>query len=93
MDYAHWDLGQQSSGSVVQVNLSGNAANVRLLDSANLQSYRARRSHRAVGGYYTRSPIVLQVPATGHWHVVIDYGGAPGRGRATVQVLPARRAS
>jgi hypothetical protein len=93
MDYAHWDLGQQSRGSVVQVSLTGSAANVRLLDSSNFGSFHAGQSHTAVGGHYTRSPAILQVPSSGHWHVVVDYGGLPGRGRASVQVLRGQLAS
>ncbi len=93
MHYAHSDLGQQSGGAVVHVTLTGDAANVRLLDDSNYRSFRAGQGHRGIGGHFTRSPILLQVPSSGHWHLVIDYGGLPGRGRASVQVLPVRLAS
>jgi len=53
--YAHYDLGHQPAGRIVDVSLAGNAANVRLLDSANLQRVPAgkttplpRRSRHAI---------------------------------------------
>ncbi|MCA1708980.1 MAG: DUF1883 domain-containing protein, partial [Actinobacteria bacterium] len=38
--FLHTDLGYRQRGDVVEVALSGGAANVRLLDSSNLQRYR-----------------------------------------------------
>lgn len=88
MRFNYWDLGQRRRGDIVEVNLSGNAANVRLLDSSNLSAYKGGRRHTAIGGHATRSPARLQIPRSGHWYVAIDYGGLSGRGRASVQVLP-----
>ena len=88
MQFNSWDLGQQAAGTAVEITLSGNAANVRLLDSANLSAYRIGRQHHYIGGLAKRSPVRLQVPHSGHWHVVIDYGGLTGRGHAGVRVLP-----
>ena len=88
MQFNSWDVGQQPAGAVVEVTLSGNAANVRLLNSSNFSAFKAGRQHRYTGGHATRSPVRLQIPASGHWHVVVDYGGNPGRGRAGVRVLP-----
>jgi hypothetical protein len=88
MQFNSWDLGQQAAGTVVEITLSGSTANVRLLDSANLIAYRNGRQHHYIGGLATRSPVRLRVPDSGHWHVVIDYGGGAGRGRAGVHVLP-----
>ncbi len=90
MQFNYWDLGQQPSGAIVQITLSGNAANVRLFDSSNFRSLKAGRRATGYGGHATRSPIRLQIPRSGHWYVVIDYGGFAGRGRAGVQVLPGR---
>lgn len=70
--------------------LSGNSANVRLFDSANYNAFKSGRSATGYGGHATRSPVRLQVPNSGHWYVVVDYGGLPGGGRAGVQVLPGR---
>jgi hypothetical protein len=88
MDFHFWDLGQQPGGAVVEIRLSGNAANVRLLDRSNFGAFKNGRSHRYVGGHVKRSPIRLQVPQSGHWYVTVDYGGFAGRGRASVRVLP-----
>lgn len=88
MNFNYWDLKQQPAGAVVQVNLQGSAANVRLVDSSNFSAYKAGRRHTYYGGHATSSPVRLQVPRSGHWYVVIDYGGFAGSGRASVQVLP-----
>jgi len=88
MNYNVYDLGQLKRGDRVQVSLSGNAANVRLMDSSNYQSYRNGRSHRYAGGLVKRSPIVLGVPNSGHWYVTVDLQGLRGTVCASVQLLP-----
>lgn len=88
MNYLVWDLKQQSRGTRVQVTLAGNAANVRLMDSSNYSSYKAGRSHRYAGGLVKKSPIVLGVPNSGHWYLVVDMQGLGGRANASVRVLP-----
>lgn len=88
MQFNYWDLGQRSRGEIVEVTLSGSAANIRLLDSSNYQAFKAGRNDRYAGGHTKRSPVRLQIPSNGHWYVTIDYGGQPGRGRASVQVIP-----
>lgn len=89
MNYNYWDLGNQSAGAVVVVALEGNAANVRLMDSANYRSFQRGERYQFFGGLYTQSPVKLQVPVRSHWFVVVDYGGYAGRGRAAVEVLRA----
>lgn len=88
MQFRQYDLGQRQGGEVVEVSLSGSAANVRLMDSSNFQSYRAGRQHRYFGGHATRSTVRLQIPHSGHWYVVIDLGGYPGSVRSGIRVLP-----
>ncbi|MDP4268963.1 MAG: DUF1883 domain-containing protein [Bacteroidota bacterium] len=88
MNYQVYDLGQLKQGERVQVTLSGNAANVRLMDSSNYQNYKSGRSHRYAGGLITRSPVVLGVPSSGHWYVTIDLQGLRGTVRSSVRVLP-----
>lgn len=92
MNFVHHDLGNLRGGEVVEVSLQGNAANVRLLDSSNFQSYRSGRRHRFYGGHATKSPVRLQIPGAGHWHVVIDMGGYTGSVRSSVRMLPGRLA-
>ena len=48
MNFHYWDLGQQPRGAVVEVRLSGNAANVRLLDRSNFSASRSLFSLREV---------------------------------------------
>lgn len=88
MDFLWFDLGQQSAGAVAEVTLSGNAANVVLLDSINFQNYKSGRRYSYHGGHATRSPVRLAVPRAGHWYVVIDTGGYAARVKAAVRVLP-----
>ncbi len=78
MNYTHYDLGQLSAGTVVVIGLRGTEANVQLLDGSNFASYQAGRSFRYTGGHYRQSPVRLQVPHTGHWHVAVDLGGMAG---------------
>jgi len=88
MKYLVWDLKQLNRGQRVKVTLSGNAANVRLMDSSNYSNYKNGRSHRYTGGLVTKSPVVLGVPSSGHWYVTVDMQGLKGSANASVQVLP-----
>jgi len=88
MNFTHYDLGQKSRGDIVQITLSGSAANVRLMDTSNFNSYRAGRSHRYQGGLVKRSPINLQIPRSGHWHVTVDMAGLRGTTRSSIRMLP-----
>ena len=88
MKYQVYDLHQCSRGERIQVTLRGNAANVRLMDSSNYNSYRNGRNHRYRGGLVTRSPIVLTVPNSGHWYVTVDLAGLRGSVSSSVTKLP-----
>jgi len=88
MKYLVWDLKQLKRGERVKVTLTGNAANVRLMDSSNYSNYKSGRSHRYVGGLVTKSPVVLGVPSSGHYYVTVDMQGLRGSTNASVQVLP-----
>jgi Domain of unknown function (DUF1883) len=87
MNYLHSDLGHLEAGALVDVTLSGTEANVMLLDSVNVSRYRQGQEFDYHGGHFTRSPIRIAVPRAGHWHVVVDLGGAAGRVEASVNVL------
>lgn len=88
MNFTHYDLGQLNGGEIVQVTLSGNAANVRLLDNSNYSNYKAGKKHKYYGGHATRSPVRISVPKSGRWHVTIDLGGYKGTVKSSVRVLP-----
>lgn len=87
MQFIHTDLGQRRRGEVVEITLTS-GANVRLMTSSNLSSYKSGRRHQYIGGLAKRSPVRLQIPSSGHWHVAIDMQGLRGSTRASVRVLP-----
>jgi hypothetical protein len=88
MRFTHYNLGYQQKGTVVEVTLSGSAANVRLLDGSNFQKYKSGRKHRYYGGLIRRSPTRLAIPHSGHWHVTVDLQGLRGTTRSSIHVIP-----
>ena len=89
MNFTHYDLGNRKAGETVKVTLSGNAANVQLLDSSNFQNYKRGRRYRFTGGHAKKSPVHLAIPQNGHWHVAIDMGGYRGNVRSSISIIPA----
>ena len=85
----HYKLGHVAGGSVVEVTLQGSGANVRLMDQSNFNSYKAGRLHRYHGGLAKSSPVRLQVPRSGTWHVIVDMQGLRGTVRSGLRVIPA----
>ncbi len=88
MQFVHHNLGYRKSGEIVEVTLSGSAANVRLLDSSNLGSYKNGRQHRYYGGLTRQSPVRLQIPHSGYWHIAVDMQGLQGSVRSSARILP-----
>ena len=89
MNFSYYDLGYLDRGKMVEVQLSA-AANVRLLDSSNYNSYKNGRKHRYYGGYVTRSPYRITIPTSGHWYLTIDLGGYAGKVKHSARVLPGK---
>jgi hypothetical protein len=87
VQFIHNDLGQRQRGEIVEVTLTS-GANVRLMNSSNFSNYKSGRRHQFVGGLAKKSPLRLQIPNTGHWHVAIDMQGLKGSTRASVRILP-----
>jgi hypothetical protein len=87
MQFIQIDLGQCQAGDVAEVTLS-TGANVRLMDSSNFNSYRNGRQHRYQGGLAKVSPLRLQIPSSGHWHVAVDMQGLRGGVRASGRRIP-----
>jgi len=87
LQFIHNDLGQRVRGEVVEVTLTS-GANVRLMDSSNFSNYKNGRKHRYTGGLAKRSPLKLQIPSTGRWHIAIDMQGLRGNTKASVRILP-----
>lgn len=71
---------------LVLVTLDGQA-NVMLLDDCNFNAYRNGRAIHYNGGWATRSPVRLNPPHHGRWHLVIDRGGYAGSVRAGIRVV------
>ncbi len=88
MQFRYYDLGHLNGGEIVEVILSGNAANVRLMDSSNYSNFKNGRRHTFYGGHAKRSPVRIPVPRSGHWYVTIDLGGYTGTVRSSINVLP-----
>jgi len=89
MRFTHYDLGNCRGGEIIEVTLQGSAANARLMDSSNFNSYRAGRNHRYYGGLVKRSPWRVQVPRAGRWHITVDMAGLRGTARSSIRQLPA----
>ncbi len=88
MNFTYYDIGFQERGTVVEVTLSGSAANVRLMDGSNYASYRSGRTHRYHGGLMRRSPARIVIPSSGHWHVTVDLQGLVGKTSSSIKVIP-----
>lgn len=87
MQFIHTDLGRRQRGDIVEVTLTS-GANVRLMNSSDFSNYKSGRRHRFIGGLAKRSPVRLQIPTAGHWHVAVDMQGLRGSTRASVRVVP-----
>lgn len=85
MEFLHTDF-HGGRDAVVLVTLDGRA-NVMLLDDNSFAAYQGGRSFSYSGGWATTSPVRLVPPHTGHWHVVVDLGGASGTVRASVRIV------
>ena len=88
MNFTRYDLGSCRGGDIIEVTLQGSAANVRLMDSSNFNSYKSGRSHRYQGGLVTRSPWRVQIPRAGHWYITVDMAGLRGTVRSSIRQLP-----
>jgi len=87
LQFIHNDLGQRKAGEIVEVTLTS-GANVRLMNSSDFSNYKNGRRHSYIGGLAKKSPLRLQIPNSGHWHVAIDMQGLKGSTKASVQILP-----
>ncbi|MGV0595114.1 DUF1883 domain-containing protein [Mycolicibacterium porcinum] len=89
MEFSTADLGYLSAGSVVHVTIQGDGPNVRIFDNSNFRSFKSGQRATGYGGRALRSPVSIEVPHTGHWHLVIDFGGLRGRASFSYQVMRA----
>lgn len=87
MDFKFSDLGQLSAGSIVHVAIRGDGPNVRIFDASNFRAFKSGRQAHFYGGHAKRSPVNIQVPHSGHWFLVIDFGGYRGHASYSFEVL------
>ena len=87
--YDYFDLGEQEAEVTAVLHHDGSPANVVLLDREDFSRYRAGKTFAYRGGLARESPVRLEIPRDGHWYVVVDLGGKPGRVVATVELLNA----
>jgi hypothetical protein len=85
MKYLHYEF-NLTSDDAIKVELK-NQANVKLVDSLNYNNYRNGRKYTYYGGRAVKSPVILNPPYSGHWHLVIDLGGYSGSIAASVTLL------
>lgn len=88
MNFTKYDLGNKKRGDVVEITLQGSAANVRLMNSSDFQSFRNGRRHSYIGGLAKKSPIRLQIPNSGHWYVTVDMQGLSGTVKSSIRMMP-----
>jgi hypothetical protein len=88
MEHMYVDLGHLPRGTVVELHIAGNAANVWLMDSSTYSGYKRGNSVRAIGGHTRQTPVRLQTDHSGHWYAAADLGGYPGRLGLQARVLP-----
>ena len=62
------------AGVIVHVSLNY-SANVFLVDDINYSNYKMGLPYTYYGGHATSSPVVLSVPRSGDWYVIVDNGG------------------
>lgn len=85
-NYLSYDLDNVNQKDTIKVSLSSQA-NLKLLDDQNFQAYQEGEKYQYYGGFAKESPIILNPPHQGHWNLVIDLGGYPGRVKAEVKVI------
>jgi len=73
-------------GDAVEVD-SDTQANVILMDDSEYSNYKAGRSHRYHGGFFTQFPATLVPPHSGYWNIVLDLRGGSGKIRNSIRVV------
>lgn len=74
MNYLHYPLNYQQGGKTIKATISGTACNVILLDSNNFTKYKSGKKFTYYGGHFNYSPVLIPIPHSGIWHVVVDGG-------------------
>ncbi len=86
MTYLHYPF-RIGPHEFVEVRLD-RQAQLRLMDDANFWAYRSGRIHRHYGGLAISTPVRLEPPRPGYWHVVVDLGGIWLPSTPVISVVP-----
>ena len=85
--HTSYDLGVLEAGEIIEVALTQNAANVRLLTKEDYHNlYLEDKTYNFYGGIAAQNPYTLSVPSKGHWYLAIDMQGLAGTASFTVTV-------
>lgn len=90
MEELHYEI-ETGPGDIIQVHLSGNAANVLIMDDLSYQNYKQGLPYDYYGGYYTKTPVRIKPKVYGPLNVVVNLGGLPGSVNVIVQIVHPRR--
>lgn len=85
MNFLKFALNHQNAGAFVEVTLSGVESDVFLVDDSNLASFERGGQYKYFGGHYNASPVILRVPSSGNWTVVVIPLG--GRVEASARIV------
>lgn len=86
--FTHYDLKEQRAGVTIEVTLNA-VNNVRLMSNSNFQRFKELLDFKYIGGIAKKSPVRLQIPESGHWHLVVDMEGHHGLADSGVRMIPA----
>lgn len=79
--------GYIDGGKKIIVNVD-KIANVYLMDDENYSAYKKGENFKAIGEKGVKQPeVVIEVPHSDNWHVVIDLGGGTGELKYNVKVI------
>ena len=82
-----YNLGMLENGDTVEVSLTKNAVNVRLMTKDDYYHlYLNDKPCNYYGGVATVSPYTLAIPTKGHWYLVVDMKGLSGVAEFSVSV-------
>lgn len=86
VNFIEQPLHHQNAGTTIEVTLQGVESDVFLVDNSNLSSFKRGGRFTYHGGHYKKSLVLLVVPTSGTWTVVV-IPGRGGRVTATFRVL------
>jgi hypothetical protein len=88
-NFIHYAFGAASAGDGIKVVID-RPANVFLVDDDGYAAFKGGAKFNYWGGQAKGGPMVLKIPRSGSWHLVIDLGGQGGTIRHSAALVPAR---